>query len=163
MHWLASEWKAIVRSRQTVITLIGIMLIPAIYSGVYLWAFWDPYSHVERLSVAVVNEDVPVVYQGETYAIGNDLTSEFRKDRSFDWHFVSRKEADEGLSRADYYFGIYIPSDFSKDATTLTSSGPTPLKITMKSNEAQSYIVAKIGQAGVEQIRQKLSEKLTLN
>jgi putative membrane protein len=163
MNWFASEWKAIVRSRQTVITLIGIMLIPAMYSGIYLWAFWDPYGHVERLSVAVVNEDVPVVYEGETYAIGNDLSSEFQKDRSFNWHFVSRKEADDGLNRADYYFGIYIPPDFSRDATTLTGSGPTPLKITLKSNEAQSYIVAKIGQAGVEKIRKQLSEKLTLN
>ncbi|MBO9598965.1 MAG: YhgE/Pip domain-containing protein [Cohnella sp.] len=161
--WLATEWGTLIRSRTILISLIGIVLIPVLYSGVYLWAFWDPYGHIERLSVAVVNEDQPAVFEGETFRIGEELVDQFKADRSFDWHFVTRAEAEQGLANQSYYFGLFIPADFSKRATTLMAQQPTPLEITIKSNEGLNFIVAKIGQSGVEKIRQKLSEKLTLN
>ncbi|MBB3111895.1 putative membrane protein [Paenibacillus phyllosphaerae] len=161
--WLGTEWGTLIRTPKTLISLIGIICIPVLYSGIYLWAFWDPYGNLERLSVAVVNEDQPAVYEGETFKIGEDLVAEFQKDRSFDWQFLTREEADQGLADQKYYFSILIPSDFSKRATTLMEQQPTPLEITIKSNEGLNYIVAKIGQSGVEKIRQQLSEKLTLN
>lgn len=163
LGWFAGEWRALARSPKTLVSLFGIICIPVLYSGIYLWAFWDPYSHLERLSVAVVNEDKPAEFEGETYTIGSELVKEFEADRSFDWHFVSRKEADRGLAANDYYFAIIVPADFSKRATTLAEQQPTPLEITIKSNEGLNYIVAKIGQSGIEKIRQQLAEKLTLN
>ncbi len=161
--WLGTEWGSLFRSRKTLISLIGIIFIPVLYSGIYLWAFWDPYGHIERLSVAVVNEDQPAEFEGETFRVGDELINQFKEDRSFDWHFVTRAEAEQGLANQDYYFSLFIPSDFSKRATTLMAQEPTPLEITLKSNEGLNFIVAKIGQAGVEKIRQKLAEKLTLN
>ncbi|WP_246183629.1 YhgE/Pip domain-containing protein [Paenibacillus methanolicus] len=163
LRWFAGEWASLVRSPKMLVSLIGIICIPVLYSGIYLWAFWDPYGHLERLSVAVVNEDQPAEFEGETYAIGGDLVKEFQADRSFDWHFVSREEADRGLVANEYYFAIVVPADFSKRATTLMDQQPTPLEITIKSNEGLNYIVAKIGQSGIEKIRQQLAEKLTLN
>ncbi|MFB9331082.1 YhgE/Pip family protein [Paenibacillus aurantiacus] len=163
LSWFAGEWAALARSPKMLVSLIGIICIPVLYSGIYLWAFWDPYGHLERLSVAVVNEDKPAEFEGETYTIGSDLVKEFQADRSFDWHFVNREEADRGLAANDYYFAIVIPADFSERATTLANQKPTPLEITIKSNEGLNYIVAKIGQSGIQKIRQQLAEKLTLN
>ncbi|MCQ6559318.1 YhgE/Pip domain-containing protein [Paenibacillus mendelii] len=161
LSWLASEWRAIIRTPKTIVALLGIMLVPALYSGTYLWAFWDPYGHLEKIPVAVVNEDQPTMYEGTRYAIGNDLVEEFKKDHSFDWHFVGREEAERGLLNNNYYFGIMIPKDFSTRATTLTANQPTPLELVVKSNEGLNFTVAKIGESGVEKIREKLSEKLT--
>ncbi|UVI28984.1 YhgE/Pip domain-containing protein [Paenibacillus spongiae] len=161
LSWLGSEWGKVIRTPKTVIALLGIMLVPALYGGTYLWAFWDPYAHIEKIPVAVVNEDQPVTYKGETFAIGNDLVEEFKKDHSFEWHFIGREEADRGLLNNNYYFGIMIPKDFSKRATTLTENQPTPLELIVKSNEGLNYTVAKIGESGVEKIRGQLSEQLT--
>lgn len=39
------------------IPILAIMFIPVMYAGTFLWAFWNPYGHLDRLPVAVVNED----------------------------------------------------------------------------------------------------------
>ncbi|MBW7458139.1 YhgE/Pip family protein, partial [Paenibacillus sepulcri] len=163
LAWFISEWKSVLRSPMLCVSLIGVMFIPVLYSGMYLWAFWDPYAHIEKIPVAVVNEDHPVDYEGKTYAIGNDLTDELKKDHAFDWAFISREQAEQGLRSNDYYFSIMIPEDFSKRATTLTANQPTPLELTVVSNEGLNYSVFKIGQSGVEKIRLELSNQLSEN
>ena len=39
------------------IVVLGIIIIPLLYSYLYLGAFWDPYSRLDTLPIAVVNED----------------------------------------------------------------------------------------------------------
>lgn len=39
------------------IALVAVAMIPLLYSGFYLGAFWNPYGHLHRLTVAVVNRD----------------------------------------------------------------------------------------------------------
>ncbi|MBO9604318.1 MAG: YhgE/Pip domain-containing protein [Paenibacillaceae bacterium] len=160
IRWLLQEWKSVVRSPKTVVPLLGILLIPMLYSGTYLWAFWDPYARMEKLPVAVVNEDRSVVYEGKTFAIGDELVAELKKDAAFDWHFVDRAEAEQGLMRYRYYFEVVIPDSFSQRATTIGAAQPTPLELVFKANEGVNYSVSRIGQTGVETIRQKLSQRL---
>jgi len=160
-RWLVSEWSSYLRSPKAILTLVGILLIPALYSGVYLWAFWDPYERVEHLPVAVVNEDKPEQYEGQTVRIGEELVEELKKDPAFQWYFVSRAQADEGFINNKYYFQIRIPEDFSHRATTLMSQQPTPLELDIIRNEGLNYTVGAIGQTAVEKIRQQLAERLT--
>ena len=35
-----------------------------------------------------------------------------RKNKSFDWQFVSREKADHEIKMGKYFAGIYIPSKF---------------------------------------------------
>ncbi|WP_090986146.1 YhgE/Pip domain-containing protein [Paenibacillus sp. CF384] len=161
MNWLWNEWRKLFGSRKMLVPIIAMCLIPSLYSGTYLWTYWDPYGHLERLPVAVVNEDQSVEYQGKTFAIGNDLVNELKKDRSLEWRFMNAEEADEGIRNRTYYFEIFIPSDFSHRATTLGTGQPTPLELTLKLNEGLNYIVSKIGKSAVETIRQRLSEELS--
>ncbi len=160
-RWLISEWSSYLRTPMALLTLFGLFLIPALYSGIYLWAFWDPYSRVEQLSVAVVNEDKPQQYNGQAVRIGEDLVEELKKDPAFRWSFVTREQADAGFKNNDYYFQIRIPEDFSSRATTLISQQPTPLELVMIRNEGLNYTVGAIGQSAVEKIRQQLAKRLT--
>lgn len=43
-------------TRKGWIAIIAIICIPLLYSGFYLGAFWNPYGHLDRLKIAVVNE-----------------------------------------------------------------------------------------------------------
>ena len=45
------------RNPKVLIPVIAILFIPILYSGIYLAAYWDPYGHVDKLPVAVVNLD----------------------------------------------------------------------------------------------------------
>ncbi len=37
--------------------IVGVLIIPMIYGGVYLASVWDAYGNLDALPVAVVNED----------------------------------------------------------------------------------------------------------
>ncbi|NHM30992.1 YhgE/Pip domain-containing protein [Neobacillus terrae] len=161
--WIVSEWKSLVKDPKKLIPLIGILFIPILYSGTYLWAFWDPYAHTQRLPVAVVNEDKPVQYNGKDYSLGNDLVNELKKEKSFEWKFVSKSQANKGIRNNSYYFSILIPNDFSKRATTLTQGHPSPLNLYYRSNVGTNYIASRIGEAGVDKIRERLSETISEN
>lgn len=161
--WIKNEWVNTFKHRKLIIAVIIILFVPTLYSGTYLWANWDPYAHLERLPVAVVNEDVKVNYKGSTYSIGDDLVKELKKDKSFKWRFVNKELADKGINNNQYYFEIYIPHDFSKRATTLTARHPTPLNLYYKVNVGSNFIASQIGRTGVDKIRTKLSQQLSKN
>jgi putative membrane protein len=161
--WIFSEWSSMVKNPKVLIPLIGILFVPILYSGTYLWAFWDPYARTEHLPVAVVNEDVAVTYKGKVYSVGGDLVEELKKDHNFQWTFTSKSEAERGLQNDQYFFSIYIPKDFSNRATTLTEEHPTPLELYFQSNVGSNYIASRMGETGIEKIREKLSRTVSEN
>jgi len=158
---LKSELLGILRNRKLLIAVIGVMTIPLLYSGTYLWAFWDPYGHLDKLPVAVVNNDQGTVYNGEKLKIGNDLVKKLKESKSFNYKFVSEKKADNGLENQKYYIKIEIPEDFSKNAATLQSSNPKKLTLIYTPNEGYNYLSSKIGDSAVEKIKEQVSASVT--
>jgi putative membrane protein len=161
--WLRNEWMHVLKNKKWMAAIIVIMFVPSLYSGTYLWANWNPYAHLERLPVAVANDDQKVKQQGKDYTLGNDLVSQLRHDKSFHWEFVSKAQADRGLHNNQYYFEIYIPKDFSKRATTFAQSNPTPLNLYYKVNVGSNFLASQIGRTGVDKIRTQLSQSLSRN
>lgn len=161
--WIRHEWGQTIKNPKLMIALIVILFVPILYSGTYLWANWDPYAHLERLPVAVVNDDEKVDYKGSSYAIGDDLVKELKTDKSFKWNFVSKEMADKGIKNNQYYFEIYIPRDFSIRATTLTAQKPTPLNLYYKVNVGSNFIASQIGRNAVDKIRTKLAQQISKN
>ncbi|MED1204121.1 YhgE/Pip domain-containing protein [Heyndrickxia acidicola] len=161
--WLLNEWLQVLKNKKWMAAIIVILFVPSLYSGTYLWANWNPYAHLERLPVAVANDDELVSQQGRTYNLGKDLVSQLHRDKSFHWVFVSKKQADRGLQNNRYYFEIYIPKDFSKRAATFTKAMPSPLNLYYKVNVGSNFLASQIGRTGVDKIREKLSESLSKN
>ncbi|MCM2535471.1 YhgE/Pip domain-containing protein [Neobacillus pocheonensis] len=158
---LKSEFLGILRNRKLLIAVIGVMTIPLLYSGTFLWAFWDPYGHVDRMPVAIVNQDQGATYNGKKLEIGNDLVKNLKKKKSFDWQFVSEKQANKGMENQDYYIKIEIPKDFSKNATTLQSEHPKKLNLIYTPNEGFNYLSSKIGDSAVTKIKEEVSSSVT--
>lgn len=158
---LKSELSAILHNRKLLIAIIGVMTIPVLYSGTFLWAFWNPYGHVDRMPVAIVNKDQGTDYNGKKLDIGSDLVNNLKKNKSFNWQFVSEKQANQGLEKQDYYIKIEIPSDFSKNATTLQSNHPQKLNLIYTPNEGYNYLSSKIGDSAVEKIKEEVAGSVT--
>lgn len=152
---------AAARNRKLLIPLIAVLFIPVMYSGMFLGAFWDPYGKMDDLPVAVVNNDQGAEFEGKSLTAGADLVDELKKSDDFNWEFVDRTAAEEGMANNKYYMTIMIPEDFSKKATTVMDDQPEPAKIVFEPNEGYNFLASQIGGTAVKQIQAKVSAKVT--
>ncbi|MGE8205749.1 YhgE/Pip family protein [Heyndrickxia sp. NPDC080065] len=158
---MRAEWLAIARNKMILISIIGVILIPSLYSGIFVWAFWDPYGMIKKLPVAMVNLDQPVQYKGDTISVGNDIIDELRKDHKVKWEFVSEQEGVQGLRKNRYYAMIQIPKDFSKNLTSVIENKPKRAKIEYIPNTGYNFVSTKITDSASEALRKTISENIT--
>ncbi|MEG0268033.1 MAG: YhgE/Pip domain-containing protein [Carnobacterium sp.] len=161
MKMLKEEWKNIGRNKMLLISSIVILFIPILYAGFFLKSNWDPYGNTDKLSVAVVNEDQAVDYEGEKLAVGSELVENLKTNDSLDWHFVSPRDAEEGLKDRQYYMVMTIPKDFSKDASTLMDEHPKKMELTYKTNGSLNFIGEVISKSAVKEVKTEVSQNVT--
>lgn len=155
------ELLSIFRNKKLLIPIIAVLFIPVLYSGMFLWAFWDPYEHLSDLPVAVVNSDSGSTIDGETLELGNDLVEKLKENQDFGFEFVSEEEGTKGLEQQKYYMLIKIPKDFSENATTLMDEHPEKLELVYIPNESFNFLSAQIGGTAAEKIKASVSEKVS--
>ncbi|MGS2777967.1 YhgE/Pip family protein [Robertmurraya sp. GLU-23] len=158
---LKEEITAVFRNRKLLIPLIAVLFIPVLYSGMFLWAFWDPYDHLKDLPVAIVNEDEGATYEGKELHLGEDLVAKLKESQDFHFEFVDRAVANDDLENQKYYMIVEIPDDFSENATTLLDENPEKLTLTYIPNEGYNFLAAQIGGTAIEKIKASLSAKVT--
>ncbi|WP_108670129.1 YhgE/Pip domain-containing protein [Peribacillus acanthi] len=156
-----AEWKSIIRNRKLLIPIIAVLFIPILYSGMFLWAFWDPYEQLDDLPVAIVNEDKGADYNGEQLHLGEDLTDKLKESKQFNFRFVDKDTGYDHLKKQDYYLLVEIPENFSENATTLLDEHPQKLELKYVPNESYNFLSAQIGETAMERIKASLSEKIT--
>lgn len=121
--------------------LAAVVLMPLLYAGLYLWSAWDPYGNLDKVPVAVVNDDAGAEMDGKELRAGDELVKQLKEAPYLDWNFVSDDEADRGVSEGDYYFAIVIPEDFSKNLATLSGLDPERAHVLVELDDANGYIV----------------------
>lgn len=154
------EWKSIFTNKALLIPIIGVLLIPVLYAGMFLWAFWDPYDKLEDLPVAIVNEDQGASLEGKNLEVGDELVKNLKKDKQFNFIFVDKEKGYKNLKNQDYYMLIEIPEDFSKNATTILDDTPKKLELKYVPNEGYNFLSAQIGESAIEQIKAAISENI---
>ena len=77
------------------ISVIAVLFVPVMYSGMFLWAFWDPYANLESMPVAIVNEDKGATLDGESMELGQTLVDELVKSKQFQFEEVAVADADQ--------------------------------------------------------------------
>src|SRR4051812_31745993 len=92
MNLFKREWLALFKDKKMLISVIGILFIPIMYSGVLIWANWDPYSHLEAMPVAIVNNDIGAKLDGEKLQLGNELVDKLKESKELDFQFVDKKK-----------------------------------------------------------------------
>ena len=158
---LKAEVLSILKNRMKLISIIAIIFIPILYSGIYLWAFWDPYGNLEKLPVAVVNEDSGAKMDGKKLELGKDLVDNLKDSNDFDFTFVEKEKGYKNLENQKYYMLIEIPKDFSENATTLMEDNPKKLDLIYVSNPGYNFISGQIGNSAMEKIKESVSKEIT--
>ncbi|TMU88172.1 YhgE/Pip domain-containing protein [Bacillus sp. BHET2] len=159
--FIGSEFKAIFRNKKLLIPILAVLFIPVLYSGMFLWAFWDPYEQLKDLPVAVVNSDQGAEFDGEELHIGSDLVDKLKDSDQFDFHFVDKEEGYKNLEKQDYYMLVEIPEDFSENGTTLLEENPKKLSLKYVPNEGFNFLSAQIGDTAMKEIKASLSKSVS--
>ncbi|MFY4775004.1 YhgE/Pip family protein [Metabacillus sp. RGM 3146] len=158
---LKGEFLGIFKTKKLLIAVLAVLLIPVLYSGTFLWAFWDPYGQVDQLPVAVVNKDKGADFEGKELTIGADFVDKLKDNKKFNWQFVDEKKANQGLEDQKYYMKIEVPENFSQNATTLQDVHPKKLELIYTPNEGSNYLSTKIGDSGMEKVKEEVSAEVT--
>ncbi|WP_278452480.1 YhgE/Pip family protein [Thomasclavelia spiroformis] len=158
---IKKEWSAFFNNWWLKIVIIAIIVIPSIYAGVFLGSILDPYGNTKNIPVAVVNEDKKVKYDNSTLDVGKELAESLKKNDSMNFNLVDSKTASKGLKNGEYYMIITIPSDFSKNATTLLDENPQKMILNYTTNPGSSYIASKMDDSAIAKIKAEVSSTIT--
>ncbi len=156
-----AELKKILRHPMLLISTLAITFVPIMYAGMFIWSFWNPYGHLDRLPVAVVNNDKGAVLDGDHLKLGKELADNLKDSKDFDFHIVDNKKGLKDLKNQKYYLLIEIPQNFSKNATTLMDDKPKKLELNYIPNEGANYLSSKIGDSAMKEIKASVSKEVT--
>lgn len=158
---IKQEWAYLRKNKILLLVFLAIIAIPTIYTTLFLGSMWDPYGKVDHLPVAIVNEDKPVTYNDETLEVGNEMVDSLKDNESLDFHFVSSKEAKDGLKNGTYYMVITIPEDFSANASTVLDEHPRKMVLDYETNPGTNYIASKLSETALNKIRTSIADTVT--
>ena len=130
--------------------IIGVLIIPLMYSYFYLSAFWDPYSRLQDVSVAVVNLDQGAKINGKDRNVGKEICDHLEEDGSLNFHFVSEADAKDGLMNDKYYAEVLIPADLTDSISTASKNTKKQhAQIQYVANQKRNYLASQILESGM--------------
>ncbi|MDX5569624.1 YhgE/Pip domain-containing protein [Streptomyces sp. ID05-04B] len=155
----ALELRRFGRGRLPRAALVALLLLPLLYGALYLYSFWDPYGRLDRIPVALVNDDEGARADGKRITAGDDITANLRDSAVFDWHEVSAREARAGVEDGRYYLSLTMPADFSRRIASSSGDSPATGALQVRTNDANNYIVGQISRTVFSEVRTAASTK----
>ncbi|MFH8987347.1 YhgE/Pip family protein [Streptomyces sp. NPDC017940] len=159
----ALELKRFGRGRLPRAALVALLLLPLLYGALYLWSFWDPYGRLDRIPVALVNDDGGATVDGKKVTAGDDIVERLRDSKTFEWHEVSDSEARAGVADGSYYLSLTMPSDFSRRVGSSSGDSPETGALRVRTNDSNNYIVGQISRTVFSEVRSAASTKASRN
>src|SRR2546430_17681684 len=108
------ELKKFGRGRLPRAAMAALLLLPLLYGALYLWSFWDPYGRLDKIPVALVNQDKGANVDGKRISAGENIVDGLGESHTFDWRPVAATEAARGVEAGPDYPPLSLPPDFSK-------------------------------------------------
>lgn len=143
----------------TVIIVLGLVLLPSIFSWYNVLACWDVFNNTDNLKVAVANSDEG--YQSDLVPLkinlGDQAQNALLEDKEMEWVFTSEEDAIEGARSGEYYAAVVIPQSFSKDMMTFYSPEVEHASILYYTNEKKNVVAPKLTERGADDVANKIN------
>jgi putative membrane protein len=141
------------------------LVLPLLAVSVLLWSVHDRGSRLDKVPVAIVNND-QIITSPQKMAAGRALTAALTEPSKpgkgqLDWTLTDKKDADAGLRHGSYYAVLTIPSDFSSSILSTGTDKPVQGKLSLVSNAAASSTLPYISQTVVAAAAQSLGDQST--
>lgn len=140
-------------------SVLGIVLIPALYAFIYLSSVWDPASHTSQLPAAIVNLDRGTQVQGKPVNLGSDLSARLAAKNAFS--FQARHDPEQAkreVRDGTMLFALIIPPAFSSDAMSAATAGAG--KLVVYASEGNNYAGAGFARRFAAELSHQLNETL---
>lgn len=152
--------------RSTIVYVIAAgVALPVAAAGVLVWGLADRTSSLDRVPVAIVNQDKIVTGDHPT-AAGRELSAALvdpssSDDDNLDWTLTDASDAKAGLKSGEYYSVLTIPSDFSQSVLSSGTDKPVQAELTLQSNQASSMTAGIISQEVADTAATALGTQVT--
>ncbi len=142
--------------------IIGVAIIPLMYSGIYLASVWDTYGRLDTMPVAVVNRDLGAEINGQTRNLGKELVDKMEESKDLKWVVTDADDAKTGLEKENRYYAVIdIPQDFSQNVASAETTEKIPATITYSANEKRNYIASTIMKSAAASLQKELRASVT--
>lgn len=153
----ALELRRFSRGKLPRLGLVALTLIPLLYGALYLCSFWDPYSRLDKIPVALVNDDRGATTGGKEIHVGDELAENLKDSKKFHWEDVSAADAAKGVENGTYYLSLTVPKDFSERIASSSGKTPQTGALKVRTNDANNYVVGSISKTVFSEVRAKTS------
>ena len=157
---IVGDFKGAFSNPVVIIVLIGLIILPSLYALLNIDACWDPYGNTGEVEFAIANLDEGATFQDEKINVGNELEKDLRKNDKFKWVFVSEDELRDGVYNGDYYAGIVIPKNLSKNIVSIMTDDPQQAKLEYVVNMKENPVAAKLTDSGSNAVYNSLNSKI---
>ena len=155
----AGDFKRLFSNIVSVIIVLGLVLLPSIFTWYNVLACWDVFGNTGNLKVAVANSDEG--YQSELVPlrvnIGDQVVSALRENDQMNWVFTDEEDAVDGAKAGRYYAAVVIPESFSRDMMTFYAGDAEHADIVYYANEKKNAIAPKVTGQGADQISDQVN------
>lgn len=155
----ALELKRFGRGRLPRAAMAAMLLLPLLYGALYLWSFWDPYERLDKVPVALVNDDRGAEAEGERLEAGDSIVKGLHGSDTFDWHETDAADARKGVEDGRYYLSLTVPADFSERVASSSGDSPQTGALKVSTNDAGNYVVGQISRTVFSEVRAAASSK----
>lgn len=121
-------------------TVVALLILPLVVGGLLMLALWNPSQNLDRVTAAIVNDDLPVTVNGQTVPLGRQFaagliaggtTGASSGDSTLTWVLTNDADAKKGLAAGGYVAVVTIPPSFSADATSISGPAASARKATL--------------------------------
>jgi putative membrane protein len=152
----------------TWVSLLGLILVPLLVSGGFLWATWNSDSRLDRVQAAIVNNDEGTTLNDQFVPLGRQLAGGLVNGEdgvaNFDWVLTDGEDAQQGIQNGTYAAVVTIPTDFSKRATSFSKDDVSqiePAEIQVQTSEVSGITDGVVAQVITTAARDTLNTELT--
>ena len=156
-----SDVKHITSNIVSIIIVIGLTVIPGLFTWFNVAACWDPFANTRNLQFAIANEDDG--YKGDLLPvrvdIGSQVINTLRANSQLDWTFTkTAQDAIEGTKSGKYYAAVVIPKGFSKTMMTFFTNDAQHATLDYYNNEKLNALAPKVTGQGADEISAQINE-----
>lgn len=170
-------------------TVAGLLVLPLVVGGLLMLALWSPGQNLDRMTAAIVNDDLPATVNGQTVPLGRQFAagligggassaagqegeagqqgngddSTASDTANLSWVLTNDADAKEGLAAGRYVAVVTIPPSFSADATSISGPAASARKATLHvtTSPASALLDPTVTAAVVQAATTSLNTQLT--
>ena len=157
---IRNDFKSAFSNPIVTIILVGLIILPSLYALINIDACWDPYGNTGQVEFAIANLDKGATFDGNKINVGNELVKDLKDNDKFKWTFVTEDELRDGVYKGDYYAGIIIPKNLSKNIISITGDDPKQAKLEYIVNMKANPVGAKLTDSGSNAVYNALNAKI---